>query len=340
MEKTNLKGLNLTQLENFFEKIGEKKFRATQMFLWIYNKKAKSFDEMTNLSKKTKTKLDEFAFIENIELVEVKIDEISKTHKFLFRLADGRKIESVLLYDGKRKTICVSSQVGCAVDCKFCATGKMGLLRNLTLSEILDQIIVISRDFETEITNIVFMGMGEPFHNYNNVIESAKILCDPQAFSISQRKITISTSGVLPKIQKFIEEEHNFKLAISLNATDNLTRTALMPLNEKWQIETIFAEIQKYNKTNRNRVTLEYVLLAGINDTDEDAKKLAKWIKDYNCKINVIPYNPTNTDFERPTKERIEKFMAVLGKATPSATLRNTGGRQIQAACGQLATTN
>lgn len=335
--KQNLKGLTLSQLEEFFLKIGEKRFRAEQVFLWIYNKKAKSFDEMTNLSKPTRERLKELAYIENLELAQVQVDPESNTHKFLFQLNDGKKIESVLLFDDKRKTVCISSQVGCAVDCKFCATAQMGLFRNLTVSEIIDQLLTIERDFDVEVTNIVFMGMGEPFHNYENVIEAAKLMSDNNSTSISQRKITISTSGVLPKIRRFTDENHNFKLAISLNATDNETRTKLMPLNEKWPIESLLEEAKFYSENNRNKVTLEYVLLEGINDTIEDAKRLSKWCSEYNCKANVIPYNPTNTDYKRPPKEKIEKFMAELGNAYASVTLRNTGGKGIKAACGQLA---
>lgn len=335
--KQNLKGLTLSQLEEFFLKIYEKRFRAEQVFLWIYQKKAKSFDEMTNLSKATRVKLNELAYIENLELTQVQVDPESNTHKFLFQLNDRKKIESVLLFDQKRKTVCISSQVGCAVDCKFCATAQMGLFRNLTVSEIIDQLLIIQRDFKAEVTNIVFMGMGEPFHNYENVIESAKLMSDPKAIGISQRKITISTSGVLPKIRRFTDENHNFKLAISLNATENQTRTKLMPLNAKWPIEALLEEAKFYSQNNRNKITLEYVLLEGINDSVADAKRLSKWCSDYNCKANVIPYNPTNTVFKRPSDENIEKFMVALGQNYASVTLRNTGGKGINAACGQLA---
>ncbi len=323
--KQNLKGLTLSQLEEFFLKIGEKRFRAEQVFLWIYQKKAKSFDEMTNLSKITREKLKDLACIENLKLAQVQVDPESNTHKFLFQLNDGKKIESVLLFDHKRKTVCISSQVGCAVDCKFCATAQMGLFRNLTVSEIIDQLLTIERDFKVEVTNIVFMGMGEPFHNYENVIESAKLMSEEKATGISQRKITISTSGVLPKVRRFTDENHNFRLAISLNATDNETRTKLMPLNAKWPIEALLEEAKFY------------VLLEGINDTVADAKRLSKWCSDYHCKVNVIPYNPTNTDYRRPSEEKIEKFMAALGQTYASVTLRNTGGKGIKAACGQLA---
>ncbi|KAA3600939.1 MAG: 23S rRNA (adenine(2503)-C(2))-methyltransferase RlmN [Calditrichaeota bacterium] len=335
--KQNLKGLTLPQLEEFFLKIGEKRFRAEQVFLWIYNKKAKSFDEMTNLSKATREKLKELAYIENLEIAQVQVDSESNTHKFLFQLIDGKKIESVLLFGNKRKTVCISSQVGCAVDCGFCATAQMGLFRNLTVSEIIDQLLTIERDFEVKVTNIVFMGMGEPFHNYENVIESAKLMSDEKVTGISQRKITISTSGVLPKIRRFTDENHNFKLAISLNATDNETRTKLMPLNAKWPIEALLEESKFYSEKNRNKITLEYVLLEGINDSIEDAKRFSKWCAEYNCKANVIPYNPTNSDYKRPSKEKIERFMAALGDKYASVTLRDTGGKGIKAACGQLA---
>ena len=344
-ERVNLFGLTVKELGEFFLSIGEKPFRAKQIYQWLYQRRADSFGEMTDFSKSLRERLSKNAKIETPQLIKKQeSDEAEEfsTNKFLFKLADGQKIESVYIPDGERRTVCISSQVGCAVDCKFCATGWMGFRRNLTVGEIVGQLTYVQKHVDAEITNVVFMGMGEPFLNYDNVIAAAEIISAPTGCNISKRHVTISTSGIVPRIYDFAESGHSYHIAISLNATTDKVRQQIMPITRKYSLKDLLEAARHLNSTRRSPVTLEYVLLAEINDSDEDAKRLKKISDDLGkCKVNVIPYNPIEgPDLQRPSEARIERFMKLVSAIHNPLTLRRSRGRDILAACGQLAVTD
>lgn len=358
MSKTNLKGLSLSQLEEFVLSNGETKYRAKQLMEWIYHKNESDFDKMTNISKAYRERLKSIAYIETLKLINTQTSPNKDTIKYLFELSDGKRIESVLIFEDDRTTVCISTQVGCALGCEFCTTAKLGFLRNLTTSEIIDQIVQIRRTPLSilpllggiKLTNIVFMGMGEPLLNYDNVISSAKLINDPLGFEIAARKITISTAGIVPEIYRLANEGKQFKLAISLNATTNELRNKLMPINKKYPIEELMKSAKHYADKTGKRVTFEYVLISEVNDTFEDAQRLIKLVKDIPCKINLIPYNPPINEIlnsksqiskcdlklTRPSGNRVYRFQEYLYPHCPAVTIRNSKGNEISAACGQL----
>jgi len=337
MSKVNLTGMNLAELEAFVGSLGERRFRARQLFSWIYGKGTRSFDEMTDLSKGLRARLKDIAVIGGLAVTTTERSREDGTTKFLFELEDGERIEAVWIPEEGRRTVCISTQVGCPVDCGFCATGMMGFRRQLTAGEIIDQLLAVRRTMGEPITNVVVMGMGEPFLNYDQVIKACTLATDPNALNIGHRKIVISTSGFVPAIRRFADEGQKFKLAISLNATTDEDRRRLMPaVAKKYPLSELFSAAQYYVRRSRRRVTFEYVLLEGINDRAEDARRLHQFLQRLPCKLNLIPYNPTRGHFQRPSEERILAFYRLLEGLPAVVSIRWSKGSDIDAACGQL----
>ena len=338
-EKVNLKSLSLDELTDFVINLKEKKFKARQLFKWIYNKGISDFEEMTDISKTLRSKLNEIAFIGEIKKVKSIKSEDQSTEKFLFELEDKEKIESVLIREKDRITICISTQVGCPLNCTFCATGKMGFKRNLNSGEIVDQIIQIKKYLKRDekITHIVIMGMGEPLLNYENTLKVIKIIHSELGLGFAARKITLSTSGIIPRIYQLAEEGLKIKLAISLNAPNDKIRNILMPINKKYPIKELLKSAKFYAQKTDQRMTFEYVLIKDINDSKKDALELAKSVQGIPCKINLIAYNKVSgLPFEKPDEKKVIEFRDILYPRCPAVTIRKSKGEDIQAACGQL----
>jgi len=339
MEKINLKGLWIEELEGILDKLGEKKYKAKQIAKWIYNKGVSDFEQMTDLSKELRRKLAEIAYIDKLKLIKKQTSKIDQTEKFLFELSDGKKIETVLMREKERVTLCISTQAGCALNCIFCATGSMGFERNLSAGEIVDQIICAKEHLKEDekITNLVIMGMGEPLLNYENTLKSIQMIQSELGLSLSAKRITLSTAGIVPQIYKLSDEGLKIKLALSLNAPDDELRKKLMPITKKYPLSKVMEALKHYAKVNDTRITFEYVLIKDINDSKEQALELAKLVRGIPCKINLIPYNPVkNCPFEKPDEETLQKFRDILYPRAPAVTLRKSKGDDIQAACGQL----
>lgn len=337
MNKIDIKGLSFAELQRFVESIGEKRFRAQQIFGWMHGKGINSYDEMTNLSKELRLKLFQTTKISQLQLLKKQESTKDKSIKYLFELEDGLFIESVLMLEGNRATLCVSTQVGCAIDCKFCATGMMGLKRNLTSAEIVDQLLCVQKLADRKVNNVVCMGMGEPFHNYNNLVTACSIMSDESGPNLSKRRIVASTSGLIPKIYQFVDENQRYRLAISLNATTDKIRSQIMPLNRKWPIRELMEAAKYYTEKIKQPVTFEYVLLSGVNDSLADAERLKNLIRGIWCKINLIPYNTTLAGYRRSSEERILQFYGRLASVHAPVTIRWSKGDDIDAGCGQLA---
>jgi 23S rRNA (adenine2503-C2)-methyltransferase len=337
-----LRDMTLDELRAFMAELGEARFRADQVFNWIHAHGATSFDEMTDVSKGLRSRLAEIATLAPLILDEVQTS-VDGTRKLRIKTHDGKAIESVLIPDGEKMTQCISSQVGCALDCTFCATATLGFGRNLTPGEIADQVYrarALLADVEPgrRITNIVYMGMGEPLHNYANVVKSLRLLTDEKGANFSGRRITVSTAGMVPAIEKLGREDVRPGLAISLNATTDEVRDEIMPINKKWNIAALLGAVKAYPLERRRRVTFEYVLLAGVNDSKADAARLARLLRGFPCKVNVIPWNPHPlAPFKRPAPAAIEAFQNEVKKQGLPAYLRTPRGDDIDAACGQLA---
>jgi 23S rRNA (adenine2503-C2)-methyltransferase len=337
--KVNLIGLNLEQIKEFVKNNGLEKFRAKQICDWIYKKNAASFDEMTNLSKDLREKLKAVSQIGKLELDKTSVSRGGNEHrggrvvKYLFKLSDGNKIESVKIGD----TICVSTQAGCPMACKFCATGGMGFKRNLTCAEMLDQVIQIKKEIEGS-PNVVFMGMGEPFLNYENLMSAIRIMNSPDCMNIGARRITVSTCGLPNEIRKLANEKIQINLSVSLNATNDALRNVLMPINKKYSLESLMAAIDHYISRTNRRVSFEYIMIMGVNDTIKDAKDLSAMLKDMLCHINLIAFNPHDeSDYMPSSAERLQFFRNMLVRSGTNATIRKSAGSDIDAACGQLA---
>ncbi|GER93490.1 23S rRNA (adenine(2503)-C(2))-methyltransferase RlmN [hot springs metagenome] len=334
IKKINLKALSKQQLESFIKEYGLPSFRSKQVLHWIYEKYVQSIEDITELSKDLRERLSENAYISNLELLDRQVSK-DGTEKFLFGLEDGETIESVLIPDEDRLTLCISSQVGCAMACRFCLTGQLGLRRNLKSHEIIDQIISVSRLKERAITNIVLMGMGEPLSNFDNVVEALWRTTD--LMKISQRRITLSTSGIVPKILELPLKAPLINLAISLNATTDEVRDYIMPINKTYPIKELLNACRKFPLPPRKRITFEYVLLKNINDSPDDAKRLINLLKGIPSKINLIPFNPyEGSEFQRPDDMQVLNFQGVLIKGHITAIIRKSKGQDIMAACGQL----
>lgn len=316
--------------------LGQPDFRAQQIMRWLYQTDVASIDQMTNLPKDFRVRLADQAHVGRLE---VKTAERSQdgTCKLLLRLEDGHTVEAVLIPEGRRNTACISSQAGCGIGCPFCATALGGLIRNLKAGEIVDQVLALQRETGEEVTNIVFMGMGEPFANYREVMKAARILNDPMAFGIGARRITISTSGVVPAIEKYSKEGVQFVLAVSLHAGTNELRNQLVPLNRKYPIERLINACRSYVDQTRRRITFEYVMIKGVNDGADQAHALLHHLQGLLCHINLIPLNPVpESGFERSSIQTIEAFARILQKGGIETTIRRERGVDIQAACGQL----
>lgn len=327
-------------------------FRAKQLFYWLYRAKSRDFSEMTNLSKALREELSNRFIISRPKMV-VKKTSIDGSKKYLFQLEDGSEVESVLICQPTRYTLCVSSQVGCAVGCKFCRTALMGLKRNLKPSEIIGQVVAVWEDAVKDglgnkenpelspFQNIVFMGMGEPLHNKKGVITAVQILNDEYGLNFSGRKITVSTSGIVPGIKEFGESSARANLAISLNATTDEVRTEVMPINKRWNLDALLGELRRFPLKPGRRITFEYVMLSGVNDTEADLRRLPKLLAGIPAKINLIPYNENaGLGFKQPKADYVFYWQKELLEAGMNSTIRWSKGDDISAACGQLATSN
>ncbi len=338
--RMELKGLFPRELEDFAVSIGLEPYRGRQIVAWIYRRGTTNFDEMTDLSKAVRGQLKERATVLDLRAVAEVRSEDGHTVKVLFELPDGQRVESVLMVEGRRRTLCVSSQVGCPLDCGFCATGRMGLLRDLTAGEILDQLIAVRRRLSAkgdDLTNVVMMGMGEPLLNYDNVVRAIRLMNLDYGPAIGMRRITLSTVGHVPGILRLAEEGLKVGLAISLNATTDAQRTQIMSINRKWPISALLDAAHTYRQKAGRRVTFEYVLLHGFNDTPDDARRLVKLVRNISCKINLIPWNPIqDAPFLRPPQPCIDRFVEILADAYLTATVRYSKGVEIAAGCGQL----
>jgi 23S rRNA (adenine2503-C2)-methyltransferase len=348
-KKLPLKGLTLDELRDYFVEINEPKYRAEQVFNWMYNHLVEDFNEMLNLPKSLRTKLAENCRINTLIYVDSEISSETGTKKFVFETDGKHKIESVIIPEKKRTTLCISTQVGCPLDCKFCATGLMGYKKNLTAGEIFDQYMLAAKDYGKEnITNIVYMGMGEPLLNFKETINSLKIFAEELTTGISLKKITVSTAGIAPKIIELAGTGLKAKLALSLHSCFEDVRSKIMPINKKYSLKLNIDAIKYYSKKTGTRITFEYVMLNDINDRSEDLKALVKLCSEIPCKINVIPFNSLkhmnpagiSAKLKPSPRDRINKFVDALREKNITVTVRFTQGEDIAAACGQLAFKN
>jgi len=342
--KPDLRSLVFSELQEQLRQAGEPSYRASQIIDWLYKKRVEAIDKMTNLSRPLRGRLQETFSLGKIDLVRV-LGARDTTRKFLFRLSDGNLIESVLipaslaLYGARsdRRTICVSTQVGCAYGCKFCASGLEGFSRNLSANEIVDQLIAVERATNEKIDNVVFMGMGEPLANLDNVLRAIRIINAEWGLGIGARHITISTSGLAPQIRKLAEEPLQIRLAVSLHGATDEVRNRIMPINRRYNIETLLSSCDYYKAYKKQRITFEYILISGVNDSDEQARLLSRHAHRLSAKVNLIPYNSVSgLPWTRPSEKRQEKFLSVLRAEGIPATLRREKGHEIDAACGQL----
>ena len=333
MEKADIKSMNLCQLETFVvDVLGDKKFRARQIYDWIHVKLCENFDEMSNLSRALREKLKQTATLTCVTVEKCLVSRLDGTRKYLFRLPDGNIIESVLMRYKHGNSVCVSSQVGCRMGCRFCASTLDGLTRNMTTAEMLDEVYAIQRDTGERVSNVVIMGSGEPLDNYDNVIGFIKMLSDENGLHI-----TLSTCGIVPEIYRLAEENLQITLAISLHAVSDERRRTLMPIANKYSIEEILKACRAYYGHNNRRLTFEYSLVGGVNDSEADARALAMLLKGINAHINLIPVNPIKErDFIQSDAQAVLKFKNKLEKYGENVTIRREMGRDIQAACGQL----
>ena len=341
-DKQDIRLLNLEELTKFFETIDEKAFRAKQVYEWVWTKSVKNFVDMTNLSKELRDKLEA-----NFYFTSLTVDELQTssdgTIKSRFRLNDNNMVEGVLIPSRKRMTACISSQVGCSLACKFCATGFMDLKKNLTPGEIYDQVITIknqaSQEYDMSLSNIVYMGMGEPLLNYKNVLKSIEYITAPapHGLGMSPKRITVSTAGIAKMIRKLADDDVKFNLAISLHAATDEKRDKIMPINETNTLANLLEALQYFNKKTGTRITLEYIAFDGFNDGIEDAKELAKFATSVPTKINIIEYNSIEfSDFEKSKPDNLNKFVAYLEERNLAVNVRRSRGKDIDAACGQL----
>jgi 23S rRNA (adenine2503-C2)-methyltransferase len=334
----NLRDITYEGFLGLATELGQKPYRAGQIYRWVFARGASSIDEMTDISLEIRERLKKTCTIEAPDVARTFCAQ-DGTVKVVFRLADGLLIQSVVMPEGKKATVCVSTQAGCALGCAFCLTGKGGFVRNLTLSEMAGQVLhargIIGED--AEVTNIVFMGMGEPLLNYDILVDFIRILTDPAGLAISHNRITVSTSGITPAIERLGQEGLNVNLAVSLNAPDGALRRRIMPVDKKYPLAGLMKALRSYPLRGKKRLTLEYVLLGGVNDRQEDAKRLLTLIRGLRCKVNLIPFNPfEGAAFRRPSDEAVAVFRDILMKAGYLAVIRKSRGAEIGAACGQL----
>ncbi|MCX6990231.1 MAG: 23S rRNA (adenine(2503)-C(2))-methyltransferase RlmN [Chlamydiae bacterium] len=337
----HIHSLTLEELKSWFVEKGEKPFRATQIFEWIYQSLVSSWDEMTNLNKPLKHLLAETFTLSSLQLVKTEESSDGQTIKFLWQLEDEKLVESVLITAPGRHTVCVSSQVGCPARCAFCASGREGLIRSLTAAEIFEQVYHIHKYLAAKgerVSHVVFMGMGEPLENYDNVLTALKLLCDPLRLHISERKMTVSTVGIIEGIEKLSFEEMKVNLVLSLHAPNQHLRKKIIPFARKYELADILSSMLRYADRTGRDITYEYTLLKGINDKPEHAEELAQLVRGHPCTVNLIPYNPVEgLHLQRPERESIEGFREILESEGIVVTWRYTKGKDIAAACGQLA---
>lgn len=335
--KKDIKSLSKEELKEELEHMGEKKFRAEQIYDWMHKKKARSFEEMTNLSKELREKLGQNYEYTSLDLIREQVSAIDGTRKFLFGLKDQNTVESVWMKYRHGNSVCISSQVGCRMGCRFCASTLDGLVRNLTPSEMLDQIYMIGELTGERVSNVVVMGTGEPLDNYDNLVKFIKLLTDESGQNISQRNVTVSTCGIVPGIYKLADEKFQITLAISLHAAEDGRRKELMPIANKYSIAELTEACRYYFDKTGRRITFEYSLVGGKNDSDEDAERLGRLAGRLGCHVNLIPVNPIEErDFVQPDTEHIRRFLNKLEKMKVTATIRREMGRDIDASCGQL----
>jgi 23S rRNA (adenine2503-C2)-methyltransferase len=342
--KVNIRELELGELENDILNLGEKKFRAKQIFEWLWQKDAKTFEEMTSLSKELRDNLENHYFIDHIVLTDQQISS-DKTIKCAFTVDKNKVVEGVLIPTSSRTTACISSQIGCSLACKFCATGKLKLMRNLNAGEMVDQVAHLKHlaesKYNTSLTNIVYMGMGEPLLNYKNMLRSVELITSEKGLGMSPKRITVSTAGIAKMIRKLGDDEVKFNLALSLHAANDKKRSEIMEINDSNNLETLKESlIYFYEKTN-TRVTFEYIIFKDFNDSLEDAQELAEFAKCIPCKINIIEYNPIDDGFfQQADTAKVDNFAAFLEKRNLIVNVRRSRGKDIDAACGQLANKN
>lgn len=337
MEKKDIKSLYLEELEEELGQLGEKSFRARQIYQWVHQKLAADFEDMSNLSKALREKLCQQYTLTALKPVEVKISKIDGTRKYLFRLSDGNVIESVWMQYHHGNSVCISSQVGCRMGCRFCASTLDGLERNLTAGEMLDQIYRIQADTGERVSNIVIMGSGEPMDNYDNVVRFIRLISHDQGLNISQRNITVSTCGIVPGIRRLAKEGLSVTLALSLHAPNDEVRKTLMPIANKYRIQEILDACQEYFEETGRRLTFEYSLVSGVNDNLEEARALASLLKGMHGHVNLIPVNPIQErDYVQSDRRAIEAFQHYLESQKIAVTVRREMGRDINGACGQL----
>ncbi len=344
--RTLLKGLTLKELKDFFSAAGEKKFRGDQVFEWLYGHMVQNFDEMSTLPNYLRKKLNLYCDLKTIDLVSTQVSDKTGTKKYLFKTLDDNFIESVVIPDVKRTTLCISTQVGCPLDCQFCATGLMGYKRNLSAGEIIDQFLLVCADYgKDKISNVVYMGMGEPLLNYTNTLKTLQIFAEEKTKDISLKKVTVSTAGIAPKIVELADSGLKVKLAFSLHSMFEETRSKIMPINKKYSLSENLEAVRYYAKQTDTRITFEYVMLKDVNDRTDDLNALLRLCKSIPCKINVIPFNsiahmnPSGLakELEPSQKFRVDEFVKTLRDNDVTVIVRYTQGDDIAAACGQLA---
>ena len=335
----NIYGMTLSDLENYFVSIGDKKFKAIQVFEWLYKKRINDFQEMTNVKKETLLKIKQDFNLEKLKIIDKKIGK--DVFKYLFELNDNEKVEAVLMKHDYGNSLCVSTQVGCNMGCSFCESGRLKKVRNLEVYEMVLQILAIEDDLKIRISHVVLMGIGEPFDNYDNIIKFIDIINSGKGIDIGARHITVSTCGIIPKIKDFIDNGKQVNLAISLHASNNELRSKLMPINKAYPLKDLILVLKEYIKKTNIRVTFEYILLKGVNDLEENALELASLIKGMNAYVNLIPYNETShIEYKKSSQNRILKFYDILKKNNINVTIRREFGSEVSAACGQLRATH
>jgi 23S rRNA (adenine2503-C2)-methyltransferase len=342
--KQNIRNLSLVEIQDYLVRISEKPFRAKQIFEWLWKKNASHFDEMSNLSLTLRNSLENDFFIDHIYLSDQQVSR-DGTVKCAFSIGESQVIEGVMIPTTTRSTACISSQVGCSLACTFCATGRLKLLRNLTPGEIVDQVVYLNQmsldNQQRPLTNIVYMGMGEPLLNYKNVLRSTEILCSPECLGISPRRITVSTAGIAKMIRKLGDDEVRFNLALSLHAANDTKRNKIMEINESNNLAELSEALQYFYEKTGSRITFEYIIFKDFNDQLEDAHELANFAKCVPCKINIIEYNPIDDgEFQQADSEKVKAFASLLEAKNMIVNVRRSRGKDIDAACGQLANKN
>jgi len=337
MQTKNILDFEYSDLQSYLiDELGLEKFRTDQICDWIYKKRVFEFESMTNLSKDDRQKLSDNFKISIPQIIKKEISKIDGTTKYLLELEDRNTVEAVIIYYPSRTIACISTQVGCPLKCSFCSTGQSGYVRNLSTGEIIGQLLVMEKDKEMDVKNVVYMGMGEPLLNFNNVVQTIEILNHPKMKKLGARHITISTAGIPHKIEELGDLNKEFRLSVSLHAPTNLQRDQIMPINHKYPVEQVIQSCRIYQKKTKKRVTFEYILIKGFNDSKDDALKLVELFGDMKVMVNLIPVNANPAGFEKPSKRFIQAFLDTLVKNGIDAVVRAEKGSDISAACGQL----